>query len=148
MIAALALLLSLTAQEPPTLLVGRLWEQYGIAATRGDFNAAAEFFAEDALLMVPGADEVAGRGTIRLLLKTMFARPTRTVDIRFMPREVRQHDTVIYDRGDYIETLAITGYPRTATDYYGRYVGTWTFQPDGTWRLSRLMLAPRKQPQQ
>ena len=130
----------------PAAAVTQFWAGYADRLSHQDVDGLANFFAPDARLMVPGIDDVVGRLAIHGLLKTTLAQRTRPIETRLMPREVAAYDGVIYDQGDYIETMAPIGDPRRAIDTYGRYFAVWSEQPDGSWKIARLMLAPKKQP--
>lgn len=132
--------------EPARMTVQRLWSEYAALATRNDAEALAEFFAADARLMVPEFDDVVGRLAIRASLKALAQAGLRPVDIRMMPREVTAYPGAIYDQGDFIQTVSLRNNPRGVADYYGRYFAVWVQDADGEWKLSRLMLAPKKQP--
>lgn len=142
----LILFVGAAQSESPRTIVERMWSQYNNLVVRHDTDALADLYAEDARLMAPNADDVVGRQTIRLVLKTVFAQRVRPIDARFVPREVVHYNGVIYDQGDYIETVAPVGDPRRATDVYGRYFAVWAEQPDGAWKLARVMWAPKQQP--
>ena len=132
--------------ENPTAIVSARWTQYTDGTARHDVDAIANLFAADARLMGPGADDVIGRLAIRSLMTYAFSLRVRPVDVHMMPREVVAYDGVIYDLGNYIETVAPQGDPKGAFDVYGRYFAVWDQQPDGTWKIARLMVSTKKQP--
>ena len=147
---SLILLAGAIQADPPNVpaptLVARLWAQYKERLMKHDAAALAELFADDARLMEANADDIVGRPTIEARLERAFAQRVRPVDLRVTPREVRRFSGFIYDQGDSIQTVAPTGDPRRAYDVYGRYFAVWAEQPDGQWKLSRLMLSPKEQP--
>ena len=132
--------------DSPPAIVARMWAQYAQFLIRHDVDALADLYTVDARLMEPNADDFVGREVIRLRLKIAFAQRVRTIDTRITPREVVGFNGLIYDQGDYIETLAPLGDSRRATDVYGRYVALWAEQTDGTWKLARMMVSAKKQP--
>ncbi len=145
----LALLVLVGAAQPvdsPSAIVTRQWALYAGWMAKHDVESITNLYTPDARLMEPGIDDVVGRIAIRSLLTFAFSQRARTVDIRMMPREVNGYEGVIYDQGDYIETVAPQGNPRGAYDVYGRYFAVWVQQPDDTWKIARIMHAAKKQP--
>ena len=132
-------------QDSPANIVAQMWAQYAKFLSQQNAEALANLYAADARLMESGLDDIVGRMTIRDVIKQAFEQRTRPIDARIIPREVIGYDGVIYDQGDYIETLAPAGQPRRAVDKYGRYFAVWAEQPDGSWKISRLYLAPKQQ---
>ena len=132
--------------ESPETIVAQRWAQYTDWVSHRDVESLVTFFGEGARLMEPGADDIVGRVAIRSVMIAAFAQRVRTVDIRMMPREVTGYDGVIYDQGSYVETLAPQDNPKRAFDIYGRYFAVWVQQPDGAWKLARLMRSQKKQP--
>jgi ketosteroid isomerase-like protein len=133
--------------EPPTLRVARLWSQYAERMVRQDLDGLADFYTTDARLMEPNQDDLIGRATIRQRIKATMSQTARTTDFRVIPREVLGGSSgFIIDQGDYIHTVATRGNSRSAIDVYGRYFAIWAQQPDETWKIARLMLAPKRQP--
>jgi len=132
--------------ESPQMIVARHWAQYANWTSQRDVESLAKLFGDDARVMEPGIDDIVGRPAIRAVMIAGFAQRVRTVDIRMMPREVAGFDGVIYDHGNYVETLAPQDNPKGAFDVYGRYFAVWAQQPDGTWKIARIMRSQRKQP--
>ncbi len=146
LVLALTLLAGQLPPENPTAVVTALWADYADRLSHGDTEAMASFYAPDSRLMIAGADDIVGQAAVRAAIRATFGQRTRPVDTRLTPREVTGYDGVIYDRGDYIETLAAQGQPRSAVDVYGRYFAVWAQQADGSWKIARLMFSPKKQP--
>ena len=148
MLLALALFALAGGQpaDPPTVIVSREWTQYSALIGHHDVEALTNLYTPDARVMESGLDDVVGRAAIHDLLIYAFAQRFRPVDIHMMPREVFGYEGVIYDLGDYIETLAPQSNPRGAYDVYGRYFAVWAQQVDGSWKIARIMHAPKKQP--
>ncbi len=144
----LALLVFFAAQpaDNPSALVARHWTQYSAWLTNRDTESLANLYTADARIMESGLDDIVGRAAIRAVLTDLFTQRVRPVDLRVMPRETAGYDGVIYDMGDYVQTLAPQGNPRGAYDIYGRYFAVWVQQADTTWKIARIMRAPKKQP--
>ena len=96
--------------------------------------------------MEPGIDDIVGRPGIRSAMAAAFAQRIRTVDVRVMPREVAGFEGVIYDHGSYVQTIAPQDDAKRAFDIYGRYFAVWVQQPEGSWKIARLMRSMTKQP--
>jgi ketosteroid isomerase-like protein len=142
------LIFAATAQqaEAPTTIVTRHWTQYSNWITKGDAESLANLYAPEARVMEPGLDDVIGRVAIRSLFANAFAQRVRPVDVRMMPREVVGYEGIIYDMGDYVQTVAPQANPRGAYDVYGRYFAVWVQQTDASWKIARIMQSPKKQP--
>jgi ketosteroid isomerase-like protein len=132
--------------ESPATIVARQWAQYAGWISHRDVESLANLFADNARIMEPGIDDIIGRPAIRSMMTFAFSQRVRTVDVRMMPSEVKGYDGVIYDYGNYVETMAPQDSPRQAVDVYGRYLAVWAQQVDGTWKIARLMRSPKKQP--
>jgi uncharacterized protein (TIGR02246 family) len=144
---SLVLLAGAVQNDPPAAIVSRLWTQYADRMVRQDVDGLADLFTVDARFMEPNQDDLVGRATIRARIKAVVSQNSRTTDFRVTPREVLGGtDGFILDQGDYVQTVAPQGNPRRAADVYGRYFAIWSEQPDATWKLARLMLAPKRQP--
>ena len=144
----LALLILGNAQpvETPSAIVARHWAQYAGWLTSRDVEALTNLYAPDARVMESGTDDIVGRNAIRSLFNAAFGQRVRPIDLRIMPREVVGYEGVIYDQGDYVQTMAPQGNPRGAYDIYGRYFAVWVQQADTTWKIARIMHSPKKQP--
>lgn len=134
------------SSETPTVVVAQQWARFSDGYTRHDVDAIASLYTEDARLMISGIDDIVGRLGIKSLFTYAFAQRVRAIDMRMMPREVLGYDGIIFDQGDYIETRAQQNTPRSAFDVYGRYFTVWAQQPDGAWKIARMMLSPKQQP--
>ena len=132
--------------DSPAAIVASHWAQYADALSHRDVEALANLYSLDARMMVPGSDDIIGRLAIRSVLVGTFSQRIRPVDIRMTPREVAGYDGVIYDQGDFIETFAPQDNPRRAVDQYNRYFAVWVQQPDGAWKIARMMVSQKQQP--
>jgi len=130
--------------DNPSGLVARQWTQYSAWLTSRDTESLVNLYTPDARIMEAGLDDIVGRAAIRKVLTDVFAQRVRPVDLRVMPRETAGYEGIIYDMGDYVQTLAPQGNPRGAYDIYGRYFAVWVQQADTTWKIARLMRAPKK----
>jgi uncharacterized protein (TIGR02246 family) len=90
-------------------------------------------YADDAILIVPGAPSTSGKEAIRASLKQMVADPT--VSLKFQPTkvEVAKSGDVAYTQGTYTLTLTDPQNKQLVHDH-GSYVTTYRKQPDGTWK--------------
>ena len=103
-----------------------------------DADAVARHFTEDGILGESGMDDVVGRTAIRDFLAR--ANTVRTVTFH---RLVRQELEIIGDRaielGRFDETKVPPGQP--PIDERGRTVTYWRNEPDGAWRIARLVVS-------
>lgn len=141
---ALSVLVGIQQTDNPVAIVAQQWAQYADWIAHRDVEKIANLYGTDARLMEPGNDDIVGRIAIHSLITSAFSQRVRTVDVKMIPREVVGYDGIIYDQGDYIETMAPQDNPRRAYDIYGRYFAVWAQQPDGTWKIARMMRSTKK----
>ena len=111
----LALLVLVGAAQPvenPSAIVARHWAQYSGWVTIRDVESLTNLFAPQARVMQSGLDDIIGPEAIRSLFTAAFAQRVRPVDVRMMPREVNAYEGVIYELGDYVQTMAPQDNPR------------------------------------
>ena len=106
------------------------------AHVRGDAEGLANLVTVDALLWVPGMDEVSGREAIRAAGEEMFAGMSIS-DFEIESRELSVHGNAAYELATYSETLTYEGAEPSAVR--GRYLIVWKRDTDGKWRVHRNM---------
>ena len=107
---------------------------YSEAVSRGDAAALAATFAEDAIVLAPNAEAVAGRASIRAAIAAML--PPAGAEYRLTLDEVAVFGEVALDRGRYVLTMQVGD--QVVVDR-GKYMALWRRQPDGSWLVFRDM---------
>jgi uncharacterized protein (TIGR02246 family) len=99
----------------------------------GDAGAAAALFDDDAVLMLPGIPQIAGRGAIEQALAGAFAA-VKYHRIVANVQEVQYFGDYALEMGTSEFTYEVGG--RTFVDQ-GKYVVGWKRQPSGEWKIHR-----------
>lgn len=97
-----------------------------------DADKLASYYADDAVLAVPGRDQAEGRAAYLAAMKEDFADPAFNVD--FSSDKVEASGDLAYSRGRYTVTFTNpqTKQPETGT---GTYVTLFKRQADGGWKI-------------
>lgn len=102
------------------------------AARAGDFDRLASMYAEDAVLMPPGAPTVHGRPAIREFLSSMPAFERFELN----PEDIEGRGDLAYVRGNFLMTvLAVPGDTASAVTERGKFLEVRERQSDGSWLL-------------
>lgn len=98
-----------------------------------DLDKITAHYADDAILMTPGASATSGKDAIHNSLKQMVADPT--MSLKFAPTkvEVAKSGDLAYSQGSYTLTLTDSSTQKLIHDH-GSYVTAYHKQPDGTWK--------------
>lgn len=98
-----------------------------------DADKVAAAYADDAVVMTPGADATHGKEAIRAMVKQMVADPGLSLTFQPSRVEVAKAGDMGYTQGSY--KLSITD-PKTKkeTTDHGSYVTTYRKLPDGSWK--------------
>lgn len=93
----------------------------------------ATYYADDAVVMAPGAPATAGKEAIVSEMKQMFSDPAMMLQFKASRVEVAKSGEMAYSRGAY--TMAMTD-PQShqVIHDHGSYVTTYRKQADGTWK--------------
>lgn len=127
--------------EPPASQMGALIGRnvmWGDWHSRGNADALAAMYAEDAVLMTPEGD-VSGRTAIREHFARRFA--ARTDSIFATSTETEALDVAgdrAYEAGTITFTIGPRG-PGPGTPRVVRYVTWWQRMPDGQWYIRRSL---------
>lgn len=97
-----------------------------------DFDAMAQLYTEDAVVMPPNQPAVTGRAALLEFMRS-FPRVTRA---EFQPDEIDGYGDLAYVVGRYSMTLEPEGAPGPVEDH-GKYIELRRKQPDGSWLLAR-----------
>ena len=98
-----------------------------------DADKVMAFYADDALLMTPGAEAVTGKDAIRAELKQMLADPAVSLTFQSSKVDVAKSGDLGYTAGTYKLTVTDPATHKPITDH-GNYVTTFRKQADGSWK--------------
>jgi uncharacterized protein (TIGR02246 family) len=104
---------------------------------RGDVDALAAMYDNDAELVLPGSEAIIGRADIRAVLQGM-ARQTahlrlRTISVRRLGQDYLVEDGVSHSRPKDVAT---------STEMTANYVVLWHHTRGGQWRILRDVVSP------
>jgi uncharacterized protein (TIGR02246 family) len=98
-----------------------------------DMGKVAAHYAEDAVLMIPGAPAVTGKDAIQNALKQMSADPALSLQFHASTVEVAKSGDVGFTRGTYTLTMTDSQTRQVVNDH-GSYVTGYRKGPDGAWK--------------
>jgi uncharacterized protein (TIGR02246 family) len=98
-----------------------------------DSDKIIAFYADDAVLMVPGMPATTGKAAIAAVLKQMVADPAMTLKFQSSKADVAKSGDLGYTQGSYTLTLSDPQTKQVINDH-GSYVTTFRKQTDGTWK--------------
>ena len=98
-----------------------------------DADKIMAFYADDALLMTPGAEAVHGKDAIRDEMKQMLADPAVSLTFQSSKVEVAKSGEIGYTAGTYKLTMTDPSNHKPMNDH-GNYVTTFRKQADGSWK--------------
>ncbi|HMG86827.1 MAG TPA: SgcJ/EcaC family oxidoreductase [Terracidiphilus sp.] len=98
-----------------------------------DADKVMTFYADDALLMTPGAEAVHGKDAIRDELKQMLADPALSLTFQSSKVDVAKSGDLGYTAGTYKLTVTDPATHKPVTDH-GNYVTSFRKQADGSWK--------------
>lgn len=98
-----------------------------------DADKVMAFYADDALLMTPGAEAVRGKDAIRDELKQMLADPAVSLTFQSSKVDVAKSGDLGYTAGTYKLTVTDPATHKPINDH-GNYVTTFRKQADGSWK--------------
>lgn len=98
-----------------------------------DIDKAMAFYADDAVLIVPGADPMQGKDALRTSLKGMLADPAISLTFQSSKVDVAKSGDLGYSVGTYKMTVTDPATKKPVNDH-GNYVTTFRKQADGSWK--------------
>jgi uncharacterized protein (TIGR02246 family) len=98
-----------------------------------DADKVMAFYADDAILMTPGAEMVHGKDAIRDGLKQMLADPALSLTFQSSKVDVAKSGDLGYTAGTYKLTVTDPATHKPINDH-GNYVTTFRKQADGSWK--------------
>jgi len=102
------------------------------AVSRGDAVSVAAFYREDAKLLPPNSQMIAGRQAIQEFWQAFLQ--TGTVQLTLETKDVDSRSDLAYEIGAY--TLKIQPKSGSAMTEAGKYVTIWKRQTDGSWKIA------------
>jgi uncharacterized protein (TIGR02246 family) len=100
-----------------------------------DVDKVAAHYADDAVLMIPGAPPVVGKDAIHTGFKPMLADPALSLKFEASKVDVAKSGDLAYTEGSYTMTLTDPQTKQIVHDH-GSYVTTYRKQPDGAWKAT------------
>lgn len=103
-----------------------------------DADKLANFYAEEAVLYVPGAPPVKGKAAIRTALGDMLKDPSMTLAYTTETAEAAKGSDIGYTAGSYTMTMTDPKTKKVMTAK-GSYITVFKKQADGTWKVVQDM---------
>jgi uncharacterized protein (TIGR02246 family) len=98
-----------------------------------DLDKIAAHYADDAVLIIPGAPPTTGKAAIGAASKQMTADPAMVLQFHPTKVDVAKSGDLAYSQGVYTLTITDMQTHQPINDH-GSYVTTYRKQPDGTWK--------------
>lgn len=120
-------------QEPNVKSIRELEGKAREAAKAKDLDRYVSFYAEDAVLLWPGAPTVTGRAAIREFMRVFFSMPNFSLSFETTRVEVSRAGDFAYTCGTNKVTLMDSNGKRM--NDRGKYLTVYRKQSDGTWKV-------------
>ena len=98
-----------------------------------DTDKIVAHYADDGILMPPGADPAKGKDAIRAMITSMLADKALTLSFKASRVDVSKSGELGYTQGDYQLTATDPTTHKVINDH-GTYVTTYRKQADGAWK--------------
>jgi uncharacterized protein (TIGR02246 family) len=98
-----------------------------------DIDKIASHYADDSILIVPGAPPTTGKDAVRAAIKQMVSDPAMALKFHPTKVDVSKSGDLAYTQGSYALTVTDPATHQVVNDH-GSYVTTYRKQPDGTWK--------------
>jgi len=105
---------------------------------RGDLDFV-NVFAKDAVIIAPGAPDIAGFDAIRSLYADIMQQNSMTV--HFSTEEVAVAGDLAYERGTYTLRISDKSSGKVLQDGKNKHLHILKRQPDGSWKTWRMMVS-------
>jgi uncharacterized protein (TIGR02246 family) len=99
-----------------------------------DPDKIASYYADDAVLMVPGMDAASGKDAIRKVSVQMFTDPAFSLKFQASKVDAAKSGDLAYSQGSYTLIMTDPNTKKVANDH-GSYVTVYHKQADGTWKV-------------
>ena len=107
---------------------------WGKAAAAKDLEKCMSYYADDAILISPGAPAVVGKDNIRKFIQQLLAVPNMQLSITVASVDVARSGDLALDRGSVQATVTgKNGKPATQASVYAL---TWKKSADGSWKIA------------
>jgi uncharacterized protein (TIGR02246 family) len=123
--------------------IGATRARFLAALQRGDAEAAAAVYAEDARLLPPSAELMEGRAAIEAFWRAGLEAGISRVELETL--ELERQDGLAYEIGRY--ALRLDPEDGVVVVDRGKYVLVHARQEDGSWRWAVEMFNPDRQPE-
>jgi uncharacterized protein (TIGR02246 family) len=120
-------------QEPDVKSIRELEDKAREAAKAKDLDRYVSFYAEDAVLLWPGAPMVTGRAAIREFMRVFLSMPDFSLSFETAQVKVSRTGDFAYTCGTNKVTL-VDPNGRKMKDS-GKYLTVYRKQSDGTWKV-------------
>ena len=104
------------------------------AVLAADWPTAVSVYTEDGILMPPNGPVVQGRAA----MQKFFAGFPKITAFKENVVEIAGYGDLVHPRGTYEMTMMPPGAKTPLTDI-GKVLAVWRKQPDGSWRVARVM---------
>ena len=111
--------------------VGVLHDRYAAAFNSNDAEAVANFYTEDAVLMLPGIPAIQGRQAIQAMFEEYFKQ--NAAKIKHTPLDTQVAGDWAYERGKIRE--AVTSRAGQPLERSLKYLAILKRQADGAWKV-------------
>lgn len=107
--------------------------QWSKASAANDIDKAIGYYADDAVLIVPGMDAVQGKAAIEASMRAMGKDPAFSLHFQTSKADAAKSGDVAYTWGTYQLTLSDPATHKPMNDH-GSYATTYRKQADGSWK--------------
>jgi ketosteroid isomerase-like protein len=119
--------------------VAGFWPRWAAAAIAGDTAAMGNLLADSVRIDAKGFPPILGRAGWVTTFATMLKTSRVESETITTEQTAVVSDELVYQTGDYVETVTTGGTSRTD---YGRFAAALGKFPDGQWRLTYIMAFP------
>ncbi|HUF86153.1 MAG TPA: SgcJ/EcaC family oxidoreductase [Thermohalobaculum sp.] len=105
--------------------------EFQAAFNRGDPQAMAALYSEDAVILAPGAPWLEGRAAVAQVWQNVLGQGVRDLDLETVDLEVQRSSATELGRF----TLTVPDGQGGRRTLPGKYVVHWKRDPNGAWRL-------------
>jgi uncharacterized protein (TIGR02246 family) len=127
------LVIKMDNQEPEVKSIRELEHKAREAAKAKDLDRYVSFYADDAVLLWPGASMVTGRAAIREFMRVFFSMPDFSLSFETAHVEVSRAGDFAYTCGTNKVTLVNPNGEKMKDS--GKYLTVYRKQSDGTWKV-------------
>jgi uncharacterized protein (TIGR02246 family) len=113
--------------------ISDLEAQWSKDAASKDADKMAAYYADNAVLMVPGMEAARGKDAIRGAFKQLFADPAASLTFQASTVDVAKSGDLGYTQGTYQLTMTNPATHKVLNDH-GSYVTDYRKQADGSWK--------------